>query len=115
MIFKYGTCPNLPIDFKLGKQNINISLTDLIKTRDLHFKHYSEYYIQKGKKRDTRSFQVGEKVLIYNDHSKRKIDAHWCEDYVIKAIIHPNAYLVQNKTSVLRVNKERLKHDTRQG
>ncbi|KAM0680141.1 hypothetical protein COBT_004164, partial [Conglomerata obtusa] len=102
LLYRFGTCPNFPIDGNFGKLDINLNIQELKNLREINFPTYAQKYIQKGKKQDKRRFKEGDRILVYNEKGRKKIQSNWQTGYIIKSCIHENSFLVEKDGSILR-------------
>jgi hypothetical protein len=51
-------------------------------------------------------------VYIFKELGKEKLRANWVVGFSVKAIVHPDAFIVTNGHKDFRVNKCRIKKNT---
>lgn len=109
MIIKYGTIPDLEIDTKLNVTSQTEPILEVRDLRDRNFSRYAEKGIQKGKRVCKNNLEIGDSVAIYVENIGNKLSSNWHEGYRVIEKVPPDAYMVQNKKSKLRVNKKHIK------
>lgn len=108
-IMKYGKEPELDIDKEFNVQPNIISKPKLSTERDRHWSNYSERNIIKGQKQLKNNFDVGESVMIFNQQMIGKLNKNWIQGYKVLGKIPPDAYIVSNGKSKLRLNKMHIR------
>lgn len=58
-----------------------------------------------------KKIAIGEKMCIYRDRLSNKLSPMWAPGYTIKQHIPPDAFVVSNDKSTLRLNKAHIRHD----
>jgi hypothetical protein len=114
-IFKTGRLPNLPVDEALGLGTVTKPQAGLQAIRDAHFQSYATKDIVKGRRSVKEEFIPGDNVLIYKERLGDKLGSKWIQGFAIKNSIPPDAYLVTNGRSQLRLNKSHIKRDFSKG
>ena len=110
-IMKHGKLPDLDIDKRLGIIDIEQNKIAVKQKRDDHFQEYSEKDIEKGKVLIKKQLQLGDPVLIYKEKLGDKLGSSWHPGFRITEKILPDAYLVTNGQSTLRLNKSHIRKD----
>lgn len=110
-MIKYGKLPDMSVDAKHSNTTKSISIDALRNKRDRKFETYASKNIQKGKVRDLREFQNGDKVLIFKDYETKKIDSKWLQGFEIIGKTESGSYMVSDGRRTFRLNLESIKRD----
>ena len=110
-LFTRGLSPQFPVDDLTGASPVRKSKEFLARVRDKSFKKYAKRYIEKGKVTLSNPLNIGDPVLIFREVLGDEFKSRWRPNFVIRKIILPDAFLVSNGRSFLRVNKSHVKFD----
>ncbi|KAF9763004.1 Retrovirus-related Pol polyprotein from transposon [Nosema granulosis] len=106
-VFTMNRLPELEIDRELGQPRISITKKECENKRKVVLRRYREAII-KGKKRNTRTYKIGDKVLIFRE-TQNKMKPNWHEGYKITEVLSEDSYLVKKNGREIRVNKNHIK------
>lgn len=112
--FKYGKHPLLNIDKRLRVTVNKKDISNLHQQKDKLFESYALRDIQKGKRRCSADFKIGENVLVFNKEMRSKLESKWEDGYKIEGIVSEDAFLVKRGKKIYRVNKKQIKRDFRE-
>ncbi|KAM0686196.1 hypothetical protein COBT_002585 [Conglomerata obtusa] len=87
----------------------------LIHLRNQNFSKYAIKNLQKGKIQNKLSFDVGDKVSVYNSNITAKNFSSWEQDFVISERNHENAYLVVKEGKSYRFSKNFIQKEVERG
>lgn len=113
-IFKFGRTFKTNTDGIFKTKQISFSKSETVENKLEKWETYASKAIKKGKILDSRQFNIGDLVWVYQGANSNKLSSQWKKGFKITSFGEFGNFEVTDGTQKLVVNKKRMKLDTSQ-